>query len=142
MYDQDSYHIIYLELLGHTSKSKAPNFTNKLVDSLIKVYLKEEENISHIFPEIVEEKGNILFKFRRKNHRDHDHTINLEDLDETGLDKIRYEDDYSLEKNKVLTNYFLTALSLMTSMASRKSALYYYLIIKYYKFNLLEKIIK
>mmetsp|Transcript_21133 Transcript_21133/g.18382 ORF Transcript_21133/g.18382 Transcript_21133/m.18382 type:complete len:111 (+) Transcript_21133:963-1295(+) len=110
MYDQDSYHTIYLDLIGHTSRSKAPNFTNKLVESLITVYLREDENISHIFPEIVEEDGTIKIKFRRKNHSDHNHTLSLDELDELNLDKLRYNQDFEAEKNKVLTQYFLTAL--------------------------------
>lgn len=86
LFDQESYHTMYLDIMNHTATSKAPNFVDYSRESLVRVYMRENENMNHIFPEIVAQGDNIKIIFRRKKHKDNCHTLMLSELNENNID--------------------------------------------------------
>ena len=135
---QESFQTIYLKLMEHIAKTKAPSVVNTIRDNFVKSFLKRPEIMEHVFPNLILDEGKVYVQFSRKQHPDNNYTIALEDLDEELL--------YSKPKGsevedriRMATAYFISSLNLMAALVSFNAPVRDLMIVKYYRYEVLNQ---
>ena len=137
---ETDYQGLYIRLLNHQSRSKAPNLDNKVETQFITQYLPTKEIREHMFPMLEEKDGELLIKFIRYPNRESGATdYKLKDLIEASKIKIHKDTDPEMRTKRTFAEYFLNSLKLLHAMAQSDHLLLYQVFVKHYPYTIVTK---
>ena len=138
---QKSFHTIYLQLMEHIAKTKAPNLNNTIRDNFVKNFIKRPEIMEHVFPNLILDGSKVFVKFNRAQHPDNNHTLTLAELDKELLNS-QDKDSEMKDRIRTETAYFISSLNLMAALVSFNAPVRDLMIVKYYRYEVLNQAVK
>ena len=141
--EEEDYQALFIRLLEHQSRSKAPNLANKIQESFITNVITLQEEREHMFPQFDDAEGGLVVKFiRYKNREQGPQKYKLLDLVNAGKTKLGKEVDPETRKKSELLEYLISSLKLLNGMAQSDELLLYQIFIQHYPIKLLEKAVE